>query len=174
MFRKGVDALLRIGIAVLIFAFIWTVGGAIQEPHITVAGDVAPNFAITTDRSSRVTLVDFRGRVLVLNFWASWCGPCIEETPSLNEFQRALQGWGVAVLGINIDREEQAYRGFLKRFAVEFETARDPERKISSEYGTFQIPESYIIDKTGRVAAKVISNQNWMDPKVISAVKALL
>ena len=155
-------------------AFIWTVDGAIREPHITVAGDLAPNFAITTERNSRVTLKDFQGRVLVLNFWASWCGPCIEETPSLNEFQRALKGSGVAVLGISVDRDEQSYRSFLKRFAVGFETARDPERKISSEYGTFQIPESYIIDKRGRVAAKVISNQNWMDPKVINAVKALL
>lgn len=174
MTRKRVDLLVRTGIGVLICAFIWTVANAIREPHITVAGDVAPDFAVTTERSSRVTLKDFQGRVLVLNFWASWCGPCIEETPSLNEFQRALQGSGVAVLGISIDRDEQAYRGFLKRFGVRFETARDPERKISSEYGTFQIPESYIIDKTGRVAGKVISNQNWMDPKVISAVKRLL
>ena len=160
--------------AVLMFAFIRTVANAIREPHITVAGDLAPNFAVTAERSSRRTLKDFQGRVLVLNFWASWCGPCIEETPSLNEFQRALQGSGVTVLGISIDREEQAYRGFLNRFAVGFETARDPERKISSEYGTFQIPESYIIDKRGRVAAKVISNQNWMDSKVINTVKGLL
>ena len=168
------NTLLKIGLAALTTAFLWMLAQAIREPHITVAGDLAPDFAITTDRGSQVALKDFRGRVLVLNFWASWCVPCIEETPSLVEFQRAFGESRVAVLGISIDRNERAYRAFVQRFGVNFETARDPGRTISSQYGTYQIPESYIIDKTGRVAAKVISNQDWMDPRVRQLIQALL
>jgi len=116
----------------------------------------------------------FRGRILVLNFWASWCVPCIAETPSLNEFQDAFRQSGVVVLGISIDDDEQAYERFLDRFGVDFETARDPGRKISSRYGTFQIPETYIIDKNGIVAAKVISNHDWMEPTTLRLIKSLL
>src|SRR5581483_11767632 len=164
MFLNRVDVFLKIGLVAMTVALIWTVAGIIREPHITVAGDLAPDFAITGNRGRPVSLKDFRGRVLVLNFWASWCVPCIEETPSLVEFQRTFKESRVAVLGISIDHEEKAYRAFLTHFGVDFETARDPQRTISTQYGTFQIPESYIIDKTGRVASKIISNQDWMDP----------
>ncbi|HXP85113.1 MAG TPA: TlpA disulfide reductase family protein [Bryobacteraceae bacterium] len=147
---------------------------AIRDPHITVAGDVAPDFTVTTERGARWTTKDFRGRVLVVNFWASWCAPCIQETPSLNAFQNVLRKSGVVVLGISIDTNEQAYRAFLRQFDVGFETARDPDREIGFKYGTFQIPESYIIDKNGVVAAKIISDRNWTEPEIISFVKSLL
>ena len=100
--------------------------------------------------------------------------PCIQEMPSLNEFQNALKQSGVVVLGISIDEDEQAYEQFLSRFDVSFETARDPGRKISSKYGTFQIPETYVIDKEGKVAAKIVSSHNWMDSRTIQLVKSLL
>lgn len=153
---------------------VWVIADTVREPHITVAGDSAPEFMVTTERGARLTPKDFGGRVLVLNFWASWCPPCIRETPSLNEFQSTLRQSGVVVLGIGIDKNEQAYRRFLEHFHVAFETARDPDQKIGAKYGTFKIPESYIIDKNGMVAAKIISDQDWMEPEVIRFVKALL
>lgn len=153
---------------------VWSIAAAVREPHITVPGDTAPDFAITTARGVQLTSRDFRGRVLVLNFWASWCGPCIQETPSLNAFQSALREAGVVVLGISIDQDQQAYQAFLRDFHVVFETARDPGRKVSASYGTIQIPETYIIDRNGIVAAKVISDQNWMSPRVLQFVQSLL
>ncbi len=78
------------------------------------------------------------------------------------------------VLGVSIDRNEKLYRRFIQRFDVTFPTARDPEANISASYGTFQIPETYLIDRNGKVLEKVISNQNWMDPDFLARVRKML
>lgn len=152
---------------------VWVVSGVL-EAHVVKAGDMAPDFRIVTDSGRTVTRADFGGKLLVLNFWASWCPPCVEETPSLNAFQQQLKADGVVVLAVSIDANEKLYKQFIERYKVQFNTARDPEGNISASYGTFQIPESYIIDTTGHVREKVISNTNWMDPEFIARVKSLL
>ena len=81
---------------------------------------------------------------------------------------------GVVVLAVSIDANEKLYKQFIQRYKVGFNTARDPEANISASYGTFQIPESYIIDRTGHVREKIISNTNWMDPEFLARVKSLL
>ncbi len=159
--------------AALAVVLVYVVSGTL-EPHIVNAGDIAPNFTITTDQGRPISRDNFGGKLLVLNFWASWCEPCVEETPSLNMFQREFAKQGVVVLGISIDRNEKLYRQFLSSRHVAFPTARDPDANISGSYGTFQIPETYLIDRSGKVVEKVISNQNWMDPDFLSRVRKLL
>ena len=161
------------GIAVLAVALVWVVSGVL-EPKIVKAGDMAPDFRIVTDSGKTVSRSDFGGKLLVLNFWASWCPPCVEETPSLNAFQQQMKDDGVVVLAVSIDANEKLYKQFIQRYKVGFNTARDPEANISASYGTFQIPESYIIDRTGHVREKIISNTNWMDPEFLARVKSLL
>lgn len=160
-------------IALLAAALIYVVSGTL-EPRIVNAGDRAPDFSVTTESGKRITPESFGGKLLVLNFWASWCPPCVEETPSLEQFARELAPQGVVVLGVSNDRNEQLYRKFLQRFHVTFETARDPDSDISASYGTFQIPESYLIGRDGKVVEKIVSNQNWMDPDFLARVKRLL
>ena len=138
------------------------------------AGDVAPDFTAQTLDGKTVRLSDFRGQPVVLNFWASWCAPCVQEVPSLEAFQHVLGPQGVVVLGVSIDTSQKRYEQFLRRFRVDFPTARDPEANISSNYGTFQIPETYLIDSTGKVREKIISNQNWVDPQFLERVKTML
>jgi len=160
-------------IALLAGALVWVVSGTLEQKVINV-DDQAPPFSVTTDNGRTVSLSNFGGKLLVLNFWASWCEPCVVEVPSLDAFQRELAPQGVVVLGVSIDRNEKLYRQFLGKAPVSFLTARDPDANISSSYGTFQIPETYIIDRTGRVREKVISNQNWMDPEVLAHVRSML
>ena len=160
-------------ITVLAAVLVYVVSGTL-EPRIVNAGDIAPNFTITTDQGRPISRDNFGGKLLVLNFWASWCEPCVEETPSLNTFQREFAKQGVVVLGISIDRNEKLYRQFLNTRHVAFATARDPDANISGSYGTFQIPETYLIDRSGKVVEKVISNQNWMDPDFLTRVRKLL
>jgi len=142
------------------------------------AGQLAPPLHADTVFQApgdlRLLWAALRGRVVILDFWASWCPPCIEETPSLEEFARQFGPQGVVVLGVSSDRKEDQYKKFIQRFRVPFETSRDPENGISASYGTFQLPETYLIDRNGRVVEKVISNQNWMDPEFLARVRKYL
>jgi peroxiredoxin len=154
-------------------ALVWVVSGTLEQRVINPT-DTAPDFKVVTESGKTITRDNFGGKLLVLNFWASWCPPCVEETPSLNEFAREFKDQGVVVLGVSSDRNEAQYRKFLARFQVPYETSRDPDADISASYGTFQIPETYLIGPNGKVIEKVISNQNWMDPEFIARVRKML
>ncbi len=160
-------------IVMLLAVFVYVIFDSFHE-RIVEVGDSAPDFSITTDSGRTVTAASFGGKLLVLNFWATWCPPCVEEIPSLNEFANHFAKAGVVVLGISVDSDEKLYRDFLARARVSFLTARDPDRKISADYGTFKYPESYIIDGKGKVLRKIISNQDWMSDRVIKDVESLL
>jgi cytochrome c biogenesis protein CcmG/thiol:disulfide interchange protein DsbE len=117
-------------------------------------GSVAPDFTVQ-DADREVTLSQFRGQVAVLNFWASWCPPCVEETPSLVSMQQRLRDKGVIVVAVSIDEDEHAYHRFIKDYGVNFLTVRDPDEKSEHLYGTFKIPESYVIDRNGVLRTKI-------------------
>jgi len=160
-------------IVMLLAVFVYVIFDSFHE-RIVEVGDSAPDFSITTDSGRTITAASFGGKLLVLNFWATWCPPCVEELSSLNEFANHFAKAGVVVVGISVDSDEKIYRDFLARARVSFLTARDPDRKISADYGTFKYPESYIIDSKGKVLRKIISNQDWMSDRVIKDVESLL
>ncbi len=136
-------------------------------------GQPAPQFSIKTDQGRTISPTSFGGKVLVLNFWATWCPPCVQEVPSLNQFQREFAGQGVVVVAVSIDKNPQKYQAFLSKIPVVFQTARDPNADVSSTYGTFQIPETYII-KDGRVARKFPEAEMWTSDDITQYVKSLL
>ena len=125
------------------------------------------------DSDRKLTLADYRGKVVVLNFWATWCPPCVEEMPSLVELQQRLKDKGVIVLAVSLDADEAAYHRFLKDHGVNLITARDPDLKSSNLYGTFKYPETYIIDRSGILRRKFIGAVNWNDPEVVSFLEKL-
>jgi len=167
------DRVLLAAIALLAGALVWVVSGTLEQKVINV-DDQAPPFSVTTDNGRTVSLSNFGGKLLVLNFWASWCEPCVVEVPSLDAFQRELAPQGVVVLGVSIDRNERLYRQFLGKAPVSFLTARDPDANISSSYGTFLFPDSYIIDPNGKVIEKIINAQNWLDPQFLDHIQKML
>jgi cytochrome c biogenesis protein CcmG/thiol:disulfide interchange protein DsbE len=160
-------------IAVCLALLAWVVVGMFRE-KVVLAGDTAPDFSIRTETGQTITPSNFGGKLLVLHFWATWCPPCVVEIPSLNQFQKQFASDGVVVLGVSVDQNAKAYSDFLKRFNVTFQTARDPEARISAEYGTFQYPETYIINREGKVVEKVISNTDWNDPERLTVIRSLL
>jgi len=125
------------------------------------------------DSDRKLTLADHRGKVVVLNFWATWCPPCVEEMPSLVELQQRLKDKGVIVLAVSLDADEAAYHKFLKDHGVNLITVRDPDLKSSNLYGTFKYPETYIIDRNGILRRKFIGAVNWNDPEVMSFLEKL-
>ena len=164
------DQWLKIAAATLAVGLVAIVGDSLRERLVNV-GDTAPQFAITSDRGTKLSRTDFGGKLLVLNFWATWCPPCVNELPSLNAMARALAAKGIVVVGISIDQDEKAYKAFTQRFKLSFETARDPEANISSEYGTFKIPETYVITPDGKVVEKFISDRDWMEPALLKRLE---
>ena len=136
-------------------------------------GGRAPEFSITTDQGRIVTPASFGGKVLVLNFWATWCAPCVQEIPSLSEFQKRFASSGVVVVAVSVDKNAQKYKAFLDRIHVSFDTARDPAGNLSAEYGTFQYPESYII-KDGRVVKRFANSENWVSDDMTQYIQSLL
>ena len=167
------DRILQAALALMLIAFCGALYNQLHETIIN-AGDSAPDFTITTDAGKTVTVKDFGGKVLLLKFWATWCGTCIEEIPSLNQMARQLGPKGLVVLGVSVDKDEKLYKDFLARSPLAYPTARDPEEKINLSYGTVQYPESYLIDRNGKVIEKFISSQPWSSPQMIQDLSSHL
>ena len=149
-----------------------TLIGCYSGNHPARIGSVAPDFTVQ-DSDHTITLSQFRGQVVVLNFWATWCPPCIEETPSLVRMQARMKDKGVVVLAVSIDADDAAYHKFLKEYSVNMVTVRDEPRKASNLYGTFGWPESYVIDRTGVIRRKFIGAVDWTSPEVTDFLSKL-
>ena len=119
-------------------------------------------------------LSDLRGQVVIVDFWASWCPPCVDEAPSLNSLQAWLTPRGGTVLGVSADEDSSAYENFLKMYQVSFPTFRDPSKKIQTEYGTSMIPETYVIDRNGKIDRKVVGAQDWTSPTMTAYLNSVL
>ena len=159
-------------LAVLTLCFLGVIGYSVRDTSAK-EGARAPDFRVVTDSGRQITQESFGGRVLVLNFWATWCAPCIQEIPSLDAFQKKFGGSGVVVLAVSVDKNADKYKQFLEHVRVAFATARDPKADVSAEFGTFQYPETYII-KDGRVMRKFAGAEDWSSEDVTRYVQSLL
>jgi thiol-disulfide isomerase/thioredoxin len=165
---------LALGVAVLLLFAL----PSYRQGEASIAGKTANDFALTLD-GKPMHLSELRGKVVVLNFWATWCPPCVEEAPALNRLQRHIEPMGGTILGVSIDEDPAAYEKFLKDFAIVFPTWRDPnvkdnKSKIELGYGTSLIPETYVIDRHGKIARKLVSAQQWDSPEMLAYFDAVL
>jgi peroxiredoxin len=134
-------------------------------------GDMAPEFSVNTENGKTLSRSAFGGKLLVLNFWASWCGPCVQELPTLEALHRAGKDRGMVLLGISVDKNEKNYRRFLDRHKVSFLTSHDPEQRINDRYGTYRYPETYVIDTSGKVLLKKVG---VLDSDTVKTIEGML
>ena len=120
-----------------------------QRPAAPGAGVALP----VLDGAGRQSLADLRGKVVVLNFWASWCGPCENEAPVLERAQRKLAASGGTVLGVTYKDDASASRDFVKKYKLTYPSLRDDRLDLAPKYGTTRLPETFVIDKAGHVVA---------------------
>lgn len=131
----------------------------------------APEFTLT-DSERTVSLTQLRGKPVLLNFWATWCPPCIEEMPSLVQLQKQL-GDKVTILAVSEDADDAAYRQFVRDHNIDLLTVRDPKNVANTLYGTFKFPETYVIDKDGVIRRKFIGAADWTNPEIIDYLNKL-
>jgi peroxiredoxin len=144
--------------------------GCDRGAHPAQTGQVAPDFTVS-DGASTVHLGNYRGQVVILNFWATWCGPCIAEMPSLLDLHHDQPA--LAVLAVSVDEDPEAYSNFLVRHRIDLITVRDPSESAAKLFHTEMWPETYVIDRKGVIRRKFIGAQDWSSPEVRAYLKSL-
>lgn len=133
-------------------------------------GSAAPQFTVN-DAGRTISLAQYRGRVVVLNFWATWCPPCLEELPSLTAMAANAQKRGIVVLAVSEDESESDYRNFVKEHPFGDATPlHDAQRTAAPLYGTYLYPETYIIDAQGIIRRKFIGATDWTKPDILESL----
>jgi cytochrome c biogenesis protein CcmG/thiol:disulfide interchange protein DsbE len=116
-------------------------------------------------------LSQFRGKIVLVNFWATWCAPCIDELPSLQALQRARPD--IQVLAVSIDDDAAAYDAFLKQYDINLLSVRDGSEGANLKYGSVKVPETFVIGRDGVVKRKFISSQAWTNPEILEYLAKL-
>jgi peroxiredoxin len=118
-----------------------------------VAGDKAPRFALLDVNGTSVSLSDFNGRPLMINFWATWCPPCRLEMPELQKAHTGYQDQGLVVLAVNQQEETQQVREFMNELGLTFTPLLDTDGNVGRAYGAQALPSTYFVDRSGQVTA---------------------
>ncbi len=160
----------RHAIALMALAVLFISVGCDRGSHHGQIGHIAPDFTVT-DSTRTVHLASLRGHIVVLNFWATWCPPCVEELPSLLAMQQRMPG--VIVLAVSLDEDPALYHQFLLDNHVDLLTVRDAAQKSNALYGTFRFPETYVIDRNGILRRKFIGPQIWTSPEILTYLRQL-
>jgi cytochrome c biogenesis protein CcmG/thiol:disulfide interchange protein DsbE len=139
------------GVAGLLALLVWKVS---HQQHAPRVGSVAPAFTLRRlDGPGRVSLASYRGRPIVLNFWASWCGPCKSEASVLERDWASYRSRGVVFLGVDYHDLAEDARRFVSRHALTFPMLQDGSGRVTGRYGISQVPETYVLDRQGRIVA---------------------
>jgi len=145
-------------VAIAVFIALWATG---PPPEQILPGQEAPAFELPRLDGTTVRLADLRGKVVLLNFWATWCKPCEDEMPAMQRLYEALRGTDFEMLAVSLDEEREPVVAFQKRLGLTFPILHDPEKAVSVAYQTYRYPESYLIGRDGRILARYIGPRDW-------------
>jgi peroxiredoxin len=130
----------------------------------------APDFTVS-DGASTIHLANYRGKVVLLNLWATWCAPCVQEMPALVQLHH--DDPNLAILAISVDEDPDAYKRFVNERHIDLTTVRDPNESVAKLYGSDGWPETYIIDRKGVIRRKVVGDPDWSNPEIRSFIQGL-
>lgn len=171
MLLKKISALVVVVAGLLMLA--GCPGG--PPPASVVVGELAPEFTLVNMEGERVSLADYRGQVVVLNFWATWCPPCREEKPTMERLYQQFKDDGLVFLAINVEENgHQVVSEYLMNNSFSFPILLDGKAEVQGLYGVFRYPESYIIDRDGTVVEHIIGGRDWMESSTYRKIESLL
>jgi peroxiredoxin len=170
-------ALIGVVVTVLV-GLLWTQRGRIGPLGV---GSEAPAYTAHTISGDTVRLNDLRGRVVVLNVWATWCGPCVREMPALQRLHEQLGDRGLSVIAVSVDSEGLGLGGgdadvqsFISEYGLTFTVLRDASGRIEDTFGVAGLPTTFVIDRDGRIQRKVLGAREWDDPALAAEIESLL
>ena len=138
-------------------------------------GAAAPNFTLPDLDGNMVSLADYKGKVVLLNIWATWCPPCVEEMPSMEKLHQELKDEKFVILAVSIDElGAKAVQPFMKKYKLSFLSLTDTAGTIKNLYQTTGVPESFIIDKNGSIVEEVIGPRDWAAAGVIRYFRSMI
>ena len=141
----------------------------------SAVGYLAPDFSLRNLKGNYESLDSFRGQVVVLNFWATWCAPCRVEMPSFEKLYRRYRSEGVAVLAVTLDKNAgPKIKSFVGEYELSFPILLDEKGEVERLYPSMTIPFTYVIDREGRVVARVDGAKNWESNETFEAIEYLL
>ncbi len=143
----------------------------VSRPAETIA---APDFELHDLAGQAVRLRDFRGRVVLLNFWATWCVPCREEMPALQGLAQELGPRGLAVVGVNLKEPRSRVEAFVREHGLRFPVLLDAEGRSSERYQVFALPATFLVDRRGALVGTVLGIRDWTGPDARAYLGRLL
>jgi peroxiredoxin len=168
----------RAGAALLVLLLgagaLWVAFGAERPAAPVGEGQPAPDFTLRVLDEGELSLASLRGRVVLLNFWATWCKPCEDEMPAMQRLHAGLAGDGFELLAVSVDEGDDEVREFRDRLGLRFPILRDPEKRAATAYQTFRFPESWLIGRDGVVVARYVGPREWDDPIYVERIRRLL
>ncbi len=135
---------------------------------------VAPDFTLNDLKGNQVTLKNFKGRVVFLNFWATWCPPCRREMPSMERLYKQLKDRDFTMLAVDMQESEKLVKAFMSDFSLSFPALLDLDGDISFLYGIRGLPSTYIIDREGMIIGKAVGPRDWSSQESIQLFQSLL
>jgi thiol-disulfide isomerase/thioredoxin len=164
-----IRSIARIAILALVGAV--SCGAAELQPW---RGGPAPDLELRALNGPAHRLTEYRGRVVLVNFWATWCEPCRDEMPSMQRLKDRLAGRPFAVLAVNLDEPEARIRAFLSQVKVDFTILLDPGRTAGKSWNARILPASFVVGPDGRVRYSVVGELDWSHERVVSRITELL
>ena len=134
----------------------------------------APDFSLKDLSGRPVTLLSLKGKVVLLNFWATWCPPCISEMPVFNKLYRELRSRGLEIVAISADRSESYLRDYISKHSLEYKVLYDESRTVVKQYKVFSMPTTFLIDKNGVIVEKFFGEYDWTDQEIKKKIEKLL
>lgn len=140
-----------------------------QPPPSAMEGKPAPLFTLPALDGGTVNLADYRGKMVFLNIWATWCAPCREEMPAMQRLADKLKGVNFAMVTVSIDKKREDVEKFVRELGLTFTVALDPDENVSRMYQITGVPETFLISPDGIVMHHVIGPGEWDNPNIVAA-----